>query len=215
MERNIKTKAAILRWGKAKRKEAILFLQSEKERRGCEICHLSFPYYVLDLDHLNQEEKPRHRGRSNGMYVKNLVQARKLLSISQVTCAVCHRIKTDLNQENQFNNKPQIKGHTGKQNPSFYRKIERRRREVREFLAASKTGPCKDCKNNYPPVAMDFDHLFNKICGVSKIIKSNISITKLKSEISKCDLICANCHRIRTHSRQFPSYIRESRSKFA
>lgn len=62
--------------------------------------------------------------------------------------------------------------------------------------------PCMDCDVSYPPYVMDFDHR----PGVDK--KFNISdyrnvssVKALLDEIEKCDLVCANCHRIRTFTR--------------
>lgn len=62
--------------------------------------------------------------------------------------------------------------------------------------------PCKDCGHNYPYYVMDFDHLpeFEKITEVAKIINSG-SMKRLLDEIAKCDLVCSNCHRIRTFKR--------------
>lgn len=59
--------------------------------------------------------------------------------------------------------------------------------------------PCKDCGVIYPPYVMDFDHreLDKKIYGVSDM--HFYSLEKLETEIEKCDLVCANCHRERTH----------------
>jgi hypothetical protein len=50
---------------------------------------------------------------------------------------------------------------------------------------------------------MDFDHIAEhgkKINTISRLINTG-SIQKVKEEIEKCELVCANCHRIRTFSR--------------
>lgn len=49
---------------------------------------------------------------------------------------------------------------------------------------------------------MDFDHLDRKqkMANVAYLVKHGCS-AKLLEEIKKCDVICANCHRIRTHER--------------
>ena len=51
---------------------------------------------------------------------------------------------------------------------------------------------------------MDYDHRpgTKKKFNVSVIRKGKAEILK---EIEKCDLVCANCHRIRTHNRRFAS----------
>lgn len=62
--------------------------------------------------------------------------------------------------------------------------------------------PCADCKKNYPYYVMDFDHLegVDKIGIISYLCKTG-RIGAMKKEILKCEVVCANCHRIRTHTR--------------
>ena len=69
-----------------------------------------------------------------------------------------------------------------------------------KFLADLKNVPCKDCGCSYPSYVMDFDHKENKQFTIAKA-KHDVSLPTLLVEIAKCDVICANCHRIRTHSR--------------
>lgn len=61
--------------------------------------------------------------------------------------------------------------------------------------------PCMDCGNNFPPVAMDFDHRdgTEKYKNVSQLLK--YSWKKMLEEIQKCDIVCSNCHRVRTQQR--------------
>jgi len=74
--------------------------------------------------------------------------------------------------------------------------------KIRKFLAEFKTGkPCKDCNQIYPHYVMDFDHLSDKKYGIAKTIGSK-SIETLMLEIAKCELVCSNCHRIRTWDRK-------------
>ena len=62
-----------------------------------------------------------------------------------------------------------------------------------------KDKPCADCGIRYPSYVMDFDHtLGNKLHNISRM--RNHSIENLLIEIAKCDVVCANCHRIRTFS---------------
>lgn len=62
--------------------------------------------------------------------------------------------------------------------------------------------PCADCGEFYPYYVMDLDHLPNsdKTVNPSKLHDSG-SITKFLSEINKCEVVCANCHRQRTYDR--------------
>lgn len=64
-----------------------------------------------------------------------------------------------------------------------------------------KDKPCLDCKNIFPAVAMDFDHVRDKkVKNVSSMLR-NSSWKTIEKEIKKCDLVCSNCHRVRTHKR--------------
>lgn len=62
-----------------------------------------------------------------------------------------------------------------------------------------RTRACKDCGNSDLRV-LEFDHLYNKKVGISKLIR-NASWETVLLEISKCEIVCANCHRIRTLTR--------------
>lgn len=66
-----------------------------------------------------------------------------------------------------------------------------------------KENPCIDCRLVFPLVAMDFDHRDNtqKLFQVSNSLRSRSTKTIL-NEISKCDLVCSNCHRLRTNNRK-------------
>ena len=67
----------------------------------------------------------------------------------------------------------------------------------------AKNIPCKDCGVKYPPYVMDFDHVQGmKVADISDMIQKHIPIPTLVDEISKCEVVCANCHRERTHYRQ-------------
>lgn len=75
-----------------------------------------------------------------------------------------------------------------------------RKKEMYDFISKIKSVPCQDCGNSYPSYVMDFDHRVpsEKTAEIGKVI-SNGSWPALYAEIDKCDIICANCHRIRTH----------------
>ena len=71
-----------------------------------------------------------------------------------------------------------------------------------EWLIAQKSKPCADCDNRYPFYCMDFDHVRGvKEFGIADSQWSWKSIAQLEVEIAKCELVCANCHRIRTYER--------------
>lgn len=62
--------------------------------------------------------------------------------------------------------------------------------------------PCADCGENYPYWIMDFDHLENKSFNISALVRERgCSMQALLDEIAKCEIVCSNCHRTRTHNR--------------
>ena len=64
------------------------------------------------------------------------------------------------------------------------------------------TTACADCNLFFPPVCMDFDHVRGvKVNDVGHLVASGRPIEELTAEIAKCDLVCSNCHRIRTAER--------------
>jgi hypothetical protein len=60
--------------------------------------------------------------------------------------------------------------------------------------------PCADCGASYPPYVMDWDHRDKgqKCFGIAAALGSNTPWPAVLLEVAKCDLVCANCHRIRT-----------------
>lgn len=77
------------------------------------------------------------------------------------------------------------------------------RRELRQLLTRYKESkPCSDCGDWFPAHVMDFDHIAaNKRNEVSRLC-NNFNKKQMWQEIEKCDLVCANCHRKRTHKRK-------------
>lgn len=73
-----------------------------------------------------------------------------------------------------------------------------------KFVAEIKeASPCMDCGVSYPHYVMDFDHVRgSKVRDLSTMCSRGTSKDKLMEEIAKCDLVCANCHRIRTFTRR-------------
>jgi len=57
---------------------------------------------------------------------------------------------------------------------------------------------CVDCGESNPLV-LDFDHINgDKLKGVSQLMGEGYSLETIKDEITKCEIRCANCHRIKT-----------------
>lgn len=86
--------------------------------------------------------------------------------------------------------------------------VQRNKQLVRDFIEDYKRiRSCADCGfsgKNFPFV-LDFDHLnegTTKKFNIGSWARSVLSIEAIEREIKKCELVCANCHRIRTFSKQ-------------
>jgi hypothetical protein len=76
------------------------------------------------------------------------------------------------------------------------RKVVKR---YREFVCWIKEGvPCGDCGKYYPAPCMDFDHVRGEKLGDVSRLLSRVSLHLIAEELLKCELVCANCHRLRT-----------------
>lgn len=79
--------------------------------------------------------------------------------------------------------------------------VRLRRAQRKEWIRSLKSGPCTDCGTTYPPEAMEWDHLpgYVKLDDVTRLIFRSRRL--ILDEIAKCDLVCSNCHAIRTRLR--------------
>ena len=66
----------------------------------------------------------------------------------------------------------------------------------RKILQYFRENPCRDCSET-DPVVLDFHHRDPsiKVMEVSNMVRAGYSWKKIKPEIDKCDVLCANCHR--------------------
>ena len=81
--------------------------------------------------------------------------------------------------------------------------IAKQKAYLAQYLRDLKTKtPCVDCGINYPYYVMDFDDVRGqKHANVMELV-STLSKKKIDEEIAKCEIVCSNCHRIRTHMRK-------------
>ena|SRR3990167_6807715 len=94
-------------------------------------------------------------------------------------------------------------------NPDFKnKKIEQNKKSVLKqaqinqeyILSYLLDKQCSDCYTE-DILVLEFDHITeDKIASVSSMIKSS-KLEKLKKEINKCEVVCRNCHIIRTQRR--------------
>ena len=72
--------------------------------------------------------------------------------------------------------------------------IKRKLRVVQQF-----NNRCEDCKNSFHYSIYEFHHLNPEQKDHSWNTMRLMSEEKMQSELSKCVMLCANCHRLRHH----------------
>ena len=83
------------------------------------------------------------------------------------------------------------------------RNKNRQRKRLRTILLGVKQRPCQDCGETFHPWVMELDHRDGTIkrAAVANLVSKGCTDARLLEEIEKCDVVCANCHRMRTYRR--------------
>jgi hypothetical protein len=78
--------------------------------------------------------------------------------------------------------------------------VRRNEASLREIVLREKElrGGCCQCGFDRHPAALDFHHREseNKLFTITWALQNGIGKARLTAEMAKCDLLCANCHRI-------------------
>ena len=88
-----------------------------------------------------------------------------------------------------------------KSREDLYKAQKRHRIKVRQqLLEFLSTKTCVDCKENNP-IVLEFDHKrpSKKFKPISDMLSGHYSWKSVLNEIKKCEIRCANCHRIKTY----------------
>ena len=83
------------------------------------------------------------------------------------------------------------------------RRRTNRRKNMILFHEYKESKGCFDCGGAFPHYVLEFDHKpeFEKSGVVYRVLVSE-GVEKAWEEIAKCDVVCANCHKIRTYNRK-------------
>lgn len=81
------------------------------------------------------------------------------------------------------------------------RSLERRRRLRLWVNERKEERGCKNCEES-DPACLDYHHrdAEQKVMKVSKVVTWGYSRENLQAEMNKCDVLCANCHRLKHHT---------------
>lgn len=192
-------------------------------KKGGRVC-----YMCRRLAHIEYLKTPRgleaHKKAQKKWYAANKTKATRQGAIRKWKEANKDRIgayrrrlyKTSLIV--RLKSKARLKALRTKKPEHFKQYETQRQRDHKAVVETLKQDACVDCGKTYAPCTMDFDH----VRGEKRIAVANLtghhSRETVISEIEKCDLVCANCHRVRTWERRrakiTPTYLLERRHWF-
>lgn len=108
--------------------------------------------------------------------------------IRNTRCRIC---QSQVSKQHYQNNKRSYVDRARARDPLI---AEDNRRKLAEYLSCH---PCVDC-GEADIRMLDFDHVRGKKSGeISRMMNIGCSWSTIKAEIAKCEVRCANCHRIR------------------
>lgn len=178
--------------------ETVAFLR-ELRRVPCADCGGIFPPHVMDFDHRDPSEK---LFAITGGHAPLLSRQKLIAEIDKcdIVCANCHALRTYARLLERRRLAPAEEWAPGKSRRIIAQRA--RWRANAAMLNKLRDVPCADCGRRFSPCVMQFDHRdpATKTYEVTRIITRARSV--ILAEIAKCDIVCTNCHRDRTHRRR-------------
>ena len=163
-----------------KRAELIEWFQGLKSDIPCVDCGQTYEPYCMDYDHVpNKGEKIKNVSRMVLEHTsKEIIFAE--IDKCDLVCLLCHNKRT----HSRFD---EILGSDRKYRPHEQRNIGM----INEF----KTHPCAICGKQYDHFNMQIDHIdpTTKLYDVCQLKSRKVEI--LLTELAKCQVLCALCHR--------------------
>lgn len=165
----------------------------EWKRLGCVDCGYR-DIRAIDPDHLAGTEKVGHVSRLVQLCV-SIARLREELAKCVPRCSRCHRLVT---QSQRFS-----KNRSAQRLPPSWRlRIEMQ--DQNDAIKLSRG--CADCGWAEWARGLDWDHVRGpKIATIAIMIGRRDPWHTVVKEMGKCEVVCANCHRIRTHERRVAS----------
>ena len=100
------------------------------------------------------------------------------------------------------------KAHYENNKQSYIDRNTKKKNEIKSYIRQYKEHRgCMDCGGKYPSYVLDLDHRdpSKKSFTPAHLYRTN-SWNKMIIELEKCDVVCANCHRIRTKERGYKKH---------
>lgn len=138
---------------------------------------------LLEFDHVNGQKSRSIADLLSWGFNWTTIEAE--IAKCEIRCANCHRIKT-------------IEQGKGWRSTQPAKQLRKSYQMVRIYLQRH---PCVDCGNSDIRV-LEFDHINGqKADEISHLLSQNCGWPRIEAEIAKCEVRCANCHRIKTVER--------------
>lgn len=167
-----------------------------KSNQPCISCGIIYPSYCMDFDHLPPFQK--NFIISYG-YKYDWDEVIEEIKKCELICRNCHLERTFLRKRALG-----ISNTAG----AIYK-----RKNAVWFYDLKEASPCMDCGKYFKYYQMEYDHIdpASKKYGIGRIITYSKNI--ILEEIAKCDLVCGNCHRIRTFNTLIDNYVLINKEK--
>lgn len=162
----------------------------EWKQQGCVDCNYD-DIRAIDPDHLDSATKDGHVSRLVQLCA-SAARIRAELEKCVPRCARCHRKITQQQRPCAWRNADKLP-------PSWRRRLEFQDRNDAVKLALG----CADCGWCGWARGLDWDHVRGvKLGGIATLIANGRLWNEIEAEMRKCEVVCANCHRVRTALRR-------------
>jgi hypothetical protein len=181
---------------------------------GCSI-ETCTEQHVLEFDHLKDGDKSfliNSRGYQH-LHVKSKTEKQAIdelhaeIEKCQIMCRFHHRIKSQ-KQRYEYGQRNRLAEDAGTKKQQTRRRSERKRHENRRqyvinikiALGCCANVSCDKRVTRENVFGFDFDHInrSEKYKCIGVLVGKGASIEVIDAEISKCNLLCANCHHMKT-----------------
>jgi len=175
------------------RQAGMVELLRDLRRVPCVDCGGTFKPFQMDFDHRDPATKSFNVMTGRAMLMST---AKVLAEVAKcdIVCVNCHRLRTRDAARSRSRPPPSTA-------PSQLVK-QRMWQEHAALLHDLRSVPCADCGSRFDVCAMDFDHRDPgaKRYTVTRMV-GKADTQAILEEVAKCDIVCANCHRLRTWQR--------------
>ncbi len=180
----IKNKNKVLQKNYERRKHLANEVDKLKTKH-CKDCGKIYEVYCMDFDHINSDKIMAISKMVHETF--SLENIKKEIAKTELVCILCHKTRTHLRQKNM----------TWPKESANREKIKQRNKNI---VNLAKDRPCNICGIKYNLWQMEFDHInpSEKKAAIASLKSQRYSELVLNNEISKCQVLCALCHRRKT-----------------